>query len=85
MARRRGDGCSARASLPHDQRLARPADLRSPAAPPGLAAAAPDAEHRQLTVLFCDLVDSTALSSQLDPEDLREVVRAYQATCAIEL
>ena len=32
-------------------------------------------------MLFCDLVDSTALSSQLDPEDLREVVRAYQATC----
>jgi len=32
-------------------------------------------------VLFCDLVDSTALSSQLDPEDLREVVRAYQDTC----
>jgi len=41
-----------------------------------------DAERRQLTVLFCDLVDSTALSSQLDPEDLREVVRAYQETCA---
>jgi class 3 adenylate cyclase len=33
-------------------------------------------------VLFCDLVDSTALSSQLDPEDLRDVVRAYQDTCA---
>ena len=33
-------------------------------------------------MLFCDLVDSTALSSQLDPEDLREVVRAYQDTCA---
>ncbi len=32
--------------------------------------------------MFCDLVDSTALSSQLDPEDLREVVRAYQTTCA---
>jgi len=44
--------------------------------------AAPEAERRQLTVLFCDLVDSTALSSQLDPEDLREMVRAYQATCA---
>jgi hypothetical protein len=44
--------------------------------------AAPEAERRQLTVLFCDLVDSTVLSSQLDPEDLREVVRAYQATCA---
>ena len=42
----------------------------------------PDAERRQLTVLFCDLVDSTALSGQLDPEDLREVVRAYQDTCA---
>ena len=41
-----------------------------------------DAERRQLTVLFCDLVDSTVLASQLDPEDLREVVRAYQATCA---
>src|SRR5438445_5287581 len=34
-----------------------------------------DAERRQLTVLFCDLVDSTRLASQLDPEDLREVVR----------
>ena len=42
----------------------------------------PDAERRQLTVLFCDLVDSTRLASQLDPEDLREVVRAYQGTCA---
>jgi len=42
----------------------------------------PEAERRQLTVLFCDLVDSTALASQLDPEELREVVRAYQDTCA---
>ena len=42
----------------------------------------PDAERRQLTVLFCDLVDSTPLASQLDPEDLREVVRAYQEVCA---
>jgi TOMM system kinase/cyclase fusion protein len=47
-----------------------------PAVPP------PDAERRQLTVLFCDLVDSTPLASQLDPEDLRAVVRAYQDTCA---
>ncbi len=37
-----------------------------------------DAERRQLTVMFCDLVGSTALSSQLDPEDMREVLRAYQ-------
>jgi class 3 adenylate cyclase len=42
----------------------------------------PEAERRQLTVLFCDLVESTALSGQLDPEDLREVIRAYQATCS---
>ena len=35
-------------------------------------------ERRQLTVLFCDLVGSTARSGQLDPEDWREVVRAYQ-------
>ena len=48
----------------------------APARPPS------EAERRQLTVLFCDLVDSTALASQLDPEDLREVVRAYQDTCA---
>src|SRR5262249_25237780 len=41
-----------------------------------------DTERRQLTVMFCDLVGSTALSAQLDPEDLRDVVRAYQATCA---
>src|SRR5262249_32398052 len=42
----------------------------------------PEAERRQLTVLFCDLVDSTALAGQLDPEDLRDVIRAYQAACA---
>src|SRR5713101_8414800 len=41
-----------------------------------------EAERRQLTVMFCDLVGSTALSAQLDPEELREVVRAYQETCA---
>src|SRR5262245_39128091 len=41
----------------------------------------PDAERRQLTVMFCDLVDSTKLSSQLDPEDYRNVVRAYQTAC----
>jgi len=40
-----------------------------------------EAERRQLTVMFCDLVDSTKLASQLDPEDYREVVRAYQAAC----
>jgi len=40
-----------------------------------------EAERRQLTVILCDLVDSTKLSSQLDPEEYRDVVRAYQAAC----
>jgi class 3 adenylate cyclase len=53
--------------------------LRPVEPPQGL----PEAERRQLTVLFCDLVDSTPLAGQLDPEDLREVVRAYQRTCAV--
>ena len=38
-------------------------------------------ERRQLTVLFCDLVGSTALGERLDPEDLRDVVASYQAVC----
>jgi class 3 adenylate cyclase len=41
----------------------------------------PDAERRQLTVMFCDLVDSTRLASQLDPEDYRDMVRVYQRVC----
>ena len=41
-----------------------------------------DAERRQLTVTFCDLVGSTALASQLDPEDLREVIAAYHRAVA---
>jgi class 3 adenylate cyclase len=45
------------------------------------ASSPPDAERRQLTVMFCDLVDSTRLSSQLDPEEYRDVVRAYQRVC----
>jgi class 3 adenylate cyclase/tetratricopeptide (TPR) repeat protein len=41
-----------------------------------------EAERRQLTVMFCDLVDSTELSARLDPEDWREVVRRFQQACA---
>src|SRR6266849_6732033 len=40
-----------------------------------------EAERRQLTVMFCDLVGSTALAGELDPEDLAEVIRKFQATC----
>ncbi len=41
-----------------------------------------DAERRQLTVMFCDLVGSTELSQRLDPEELRELLRAFQDRCA---
>jgi predicted ATPase/class 3 adenylate cyclase len=49
---------------------------------PRLTSSPADAERRQLTVMFCDVVDSTPLASQLDPEDLREVIQAYQAACS---
>ena len=60
---------------------------------PGASAAAPaasgetsgprgDAERRHLTVLFCDLVGSTELSTRLDPEDMRDVLRDYQNACS---
>jgi len=39
------------------------------------------AERRQLTVMFCDLVGSTALSTRLDPEDMREIISAYHQRC----
>ena len=42
----------------------------------------PDAERRQLTILFCDLVGSTELSRRLDPEEYRGVIAAFQQTCA---
>src|SRR5262249_39730879 len=46
-----------------------------------LTPARAEAERRQLTVMFCDIVGSTALSTQLDPEDYQAVVRHYHATC----
>ena len=46
------------------------------------ASEAPEAERRQLTVMFCDLVDSTKLAAGLDPENWREVVRGYQEAAA---
>jgi hypothetical protein len=57
----------------------------SPAAPGSHAAVAapePQAERRQLSVMFCDLVGSTALSARLDPEDLRAVIGAYHRCVA---
>ena len=63
-------------------------ELASAAAPVTSQPAAPraaqrdDAERRQLTVMFTDLVDSTALSTKLDPEDLRSVIGAYHKCVA---
>jgi class 3 adenylate cyclase len=58
---------------------------RGPADAAGKAVAAdmsPIPERRYLTVMFCDLVGSTALSRRLDPEELRPIIRAYQDCCA---
>ena len=59
-------------------------DGPSPAAPPVRDEPPPKdaAERRQLTVMFCDLVGSTALAASMDPEDLREVISAYQKCTA---
>ena len=79
------------ASLGHRKRLLteiaalkaeRRSEARATSAPPAPPQAGAEGEHRQLTVMFCDLVGSTALSSELDPEDLREVFRLYQDAVA---
>jgi class 3 adenylate cyclase/tetratricopeptide (TPR) repeat protein len=53
--------------------------------PPPAAPSAAEAERRQLTVMFCDLVGSTPLAEKLDPEELRQVILAYQQTCADQI
>jgi class 3 adenylate cyclase/tetratricopeptide (TPR) repeat protein len=75
-------------SLGHRRRVLRAIrELRGPAqATPQTAAAVPaahdSAERRQLTVMLCDLVGSTALSIRLDPEDLRGIIAAYHRCCS---
>ena len=51
------------------------------ASPPTRESISADAERRQLTVMFCDLVGSTALAERLDPEELRDLMQAYQRAC----
>jgi Adenylate and Guanylate cyclase catalytic domain len=68
---------------PPPQPVPQPAAQDAHAAPGALTpvpSPVPDAERHHVTVLFCDLVDSTRLAGQLDPGDWREVVRAYQQT-----
>ena len=50
--------------------------------PLGAELTRPDAERRQMSVVFCDLAGSTALSERLDPEDLRDLIAAYRESCA---
>jgi class 3 adenylate cyclase len=70
-------------SLPQRGPLSVPSDVQLMQVPPPPAAPpSADAERRQLTVMFCDLVESTALATQLDPEDLREAARTSQETVA---
>jgi class 3 adenylate cyclase/predicted ATPase len=70
--------------LGHRRKLLRAiAELQGRAAAAAAEPARRDsAERRQLTVMFCDLAGSTELSARLDPEDMREVIRAYQQACA---
>src|SRR6516162_2695608 len=69
-----------RSDLPTSGTAIAPAEPERPAQDANIAAA--EAERRQLTVMFCDLVGSTPLSSRLDPEDLREVIAAYHRAVA---
>src|SRR5215831_13190025 len=61
---------------------ASPTTVRSSAAPAPAPEDIAQAGRRQLTVMFCDLADSTVLAGRLDAEDLREVIRSYQTTAA---
>src|SRR5712692_872777 len=66
----------------------RPRRATQASRPPATArsrSASPEAERRQLTVMFCDLVGSTPLAEKLDPEELREVILAYQQVCAEQI
>jgi class 3 adenylate cyclase len=75
-------------SLGHRKRLLKAAAALTGPTAATLAAANPippvadAAERRQLTVMFCDLVGSTAMSAGLDPEDMRQVIRVYQDACS---
>ena len=58
-----------------------PSATRTRSSPPSPEPLSTEAERSQLTVMLCDLVGSTELSTKLDPEPLRDLMQAYQRTC----
>jgi class 3 adenylate cyclase/DNA-binding winged helix-turn-helix (wHTH) protein/predicted ATPase len=75
-----GAGASSDASQTHPQRIPR-TELTGLANAPSPTSDTHEPELRQLTVMFCDLAGSTALSVQLDLDDYRDVLKAYQSAC----
>ena len=69
-------------SLGHRRKILRAIAELDEVGPRPAPAPRAEAERRQLTVMFADLVGSTALSTRLDPEDLREIIGAYHRCCA---
>jgi len=67
------------------KRILRHINLGAPSTVAGWAEREPEepppGERRQLSIIFCDIVGSTALAARLDPEDLRDVISAYHARC----
>jgi class 3 adenylate cyclase/predicted ATPase len=85
-------GATSRAGARFCSKCGKALTADSPAVAPPKPAAAPSppqpassAERRQLTVMFCDLVGSTALSARLDPEDMREIIGAYHRCCTEQI
>jgi len=80
-----GDTASAQAVISPSAQITQPPAAQEHPSTQGTprltASPLPDAARRQLTVMFCDVVDSTKLSGQLDPEEYRDILRAYQAAC----
>jgi class 3 adenylate cyclase/predicted ATPase len=92
-SRCRSCGCANRPNAKFCAECGKPLTASAPTAPeaPLFAAVSPTtpaaacAERRQLTVVLCDLVGSTALSTRLDPEDMREIIGAYHRCCAEQI
>jgi class 3 adenylate cyclase/predicted ATPase len=77
------DACGAPVSL--TARFCAACGTATAAAAPAAPGATDPAERRQVTVMFCDVVDSTGLSGRVDPEEFRDLMRGYYEVCAREI